>query len=204
MGIYMGLNAQSGKFQQAMLSNLEKGKTAKGITELQDIANSFERIAMSEKTQWTPWYYAALYNISASVDEADAEKKMQIITKAHKMVDEGLKIKSDETELMVLKVMCYFMEMSVDQMRAMELMPTAYGLLEQAKSINPENPRIYLTHTEAVYNTPEAFGGGKANALPIVLTAKEKFDKFVLPNQLAPDWGKDRCETILADCQTAK
>jgi len=204
MLMYLSLNAQSEKFKNAMLANIEKGKTAQGTTEQQNLANTFERIALSEKNQWTPWYYAALYDISASVSETNLEKKKQIIAHAHKMVDEGLKVKKDETELLVLKVTAYYLEMSVDPARALELMPTTNSLLEQAKAINPENPRIYLTQCEAVYNTPVEFGGGKTNALPIILIAKEKFDKFIADDQLSPNWGKERCEMILADCQQTK
>ena len=202
MLMYVGLSAQNEKFTKVMLTNLEKAKTAKEVAEFQDLANSFERIAMAEKSEWTAWYYASYYNFLAGVTETENDKKMQFIEKARKMIDEGLKVKKDETELMVIKVLSYYIEMSIDQMKAMELMPLASGLLEQAKAINPENPRIYLTQAQAVFNTPPAFGGGKEKALPIILLAKEKFDAFIPENQLVPNWGKENCEEILTGCQS--
>ena len=46
---------------------------------------------------------------------------MQFIQKTRKLIDEGLKVKKEETELMVIKVMSYYIEMSIDQTKAMEL-----------------------------------------------------------------------------------
>jgi hypothetical protein len=192
------LQAQNEKFTNAMKANIEKSKTANTAADFQDLANNFERIAMAEKTEWTPWYYAAFYNLVLNFQEPDASKKLKYLTLAQQQIESGLKIQPEETELMVLKVMAYYGELVIDPTKGMSVLGEANALIDRAKSINPNNPRIYLEQAEAIYNMPVEFGGGKDKAMPILLEAKEKFDTFVAADQLAPDWGKDRCEELIS------
>jgi hypothetical protein len=192
-------NAQREKFTAAMTANLEKARKAETVSDLQDLANSFERIAAAEKKEWSAWYYAAFYNLMINFQDSIAERKTKLIDLAQQQIENGLKIKPDETELMVLKVMSYYAEMAIDPMLGMTLMGEANALIDQAKSINPDNPRIYLLQAEAIYNMPAEYGGGKEKARPTLLLAKERFEKFVPADPLAPDWGKDRCESMLAN-----
>jgi hypothetical protein len=197
-------NAQDDKFTQAMLTNLEKSKTATTATELQELANSFERIAISEKRQWTAWYHAALYNILANFKETDITRRQKYLDHALKLVDEGIKIRPEESEFLVLKVLAYYGEMAIDPSKGADLYPKTVELLEQAKTLNPNNPRVYLTQGEALFGMPEAFGGGKDKAKPVLLAAKERFDKFVPADQLVPNWGKQRCEMLIGQCSASK
>jgi hypothetical protein len=192
------LQAQSVKFTDAMLANIEKSKTANTAADFQELANNFERIATAEKTEWTPWYYAAFYNLVLNFQEPDAAKKTKYLSLAQQQIESGLKINPDETELMVLKVMSYYGELAIDPTKGLSVLGEANTLIDRAKSINPGNPRIYLEQAEAIYNMPVEFGGGKEKAMPILLVAKEKFDTFVPANQLVPDWGKDRCELLIS------
>lgn len=191
------LQAQNEKFTMAMMTNIEKSKTANAAPDYQDLANNFERIATAEKTEWTPWYYAAFYNLLLNFQEPDVSKKTKYLSLAQQQIESGLKINPEETELMVLKIMSYFGEMAIDPMKGMSLLGEANALIDRAKAINPGNPRIYLEQAEAVYNMPTEYGGGKDKAMPILLEAKEKFDTFVPSDQLVPNWGKDRCELLI-------
>jgi hypothetical protein len=201
-GILLSLitaQAQHGeKFTGAMLAALEQAESARTLENFQDLANRFARIAEAEKTEWTTWYYAAFYNLVINFQDSVPDRKEQFITLAQQQIETGLKLKPEETEFYVIKVMSYYAEMAVDPMKGMTLLGEANALLGQAKSINPDNPRIYLEEAEAIYHMPVEFGGGKDKALPLLLLAREKFDKFVPADQLAPNWGKDRCEQLIA------
>lgn len=188
---------QNEKFTGAMLVALEQSKTAKTLEDFQDLANRFTRIAEAEKSEWTAWYYAAFYNLVINFQETAPDRKEQYISMAQQQIETGLKVKPEETEFLVIQVMSYYAEMAIDPTKGMTLFGEANALLSQAKSINPDNPRIYLEEAEAIYHMPVEFGGGKEKALPLLLLAREKFDKFVPADQLSPDWGKDRCETLL-------
>jgi hypothetical protein len=195
------VSAQSNKFTSAMLANLELSKKAQTIDEFQQLANNFARIALAEQSEWTAWYYAAFYNLVINFQDSDAERKIKYVTLTQQQIEAGLKVKPEESELIVLKVMSYYAEMAIDPMKGMTLFGEANALLDKAKSINPDNPRIYLEQAEAINGMPVEYGGGMEKARPILLLAKEKFDKFVPADQLAPDWGKDRCESLLAGSQ---
>ncbi len=192
------LRAQNEKFTRAMMASIEKAKTANTAADLQELANNFERIATAEKSEWTPWYYAAFYNLVLNFQEPDESKKTKYLSLAQRQIESGLQINPEETELMVLKVMSYYGEMAIDPTKGMSLLGEANALMDRARAINPGNPRIYLEQAEAIYNMPVEFGGGKDKAMPLLLVAKEKFDTFVPVNQLVPNWGKDRCELLIS------
>jgi hypothetical protein len=195
-------SGQSERFRQAMMANIEKSKTAATLFDFQNLANNFSRIAEAEENEWTPWYYAAFYNLVINFQDSINERKAKFISLAEKQIESGLKVKPDETELLVLLVMSYYAEMAIDPIKGMTLMGEANTLLGEAKAINPDNPRIYLEEAEAVYNMPPEFGGGKEKALPILLVAKEKFDNYKPFNPFSPDWGKDRCEKLISDIKS--
>lgn len=194
---FQQLQPQNEKFSMAMMANIEKAKTANAAADYQELANNFERIAMAEKSEWTPWYYAAFYNLVLNFQEPDASKKTKYLSLARQQIESGLKINPGETELMVLKVMSYYGELAIDPTKGLSVLDEANALIDRAKAINPDNPRIYLEQAEAIYNMPVEFGGGKDKAMPVLLVAKQKFDTFVPVNQWAPNWGKDRCELLI-------
>jgi hypothetical protein len=198
------VNAQNDKFTNAMLNGFEKAKQAKSLSEMQDLANYFERIAKAEKTQWTAWYYCAFYNLVVNFTDSVPDHKRKFTALAQSQIEEGLKVKPGESELLVLIIMSYFAEMAVDPMKGMELIGKVNESFDLAKSLNPSNPRIYLEQSEMIMNMPVEYGGGSEKALPILLIAKEKFDNFVLTDTLAPNWGKERSELLLAKCRDAQ
>lgn len=197
--LVMPLCGQSEKYMKAMQNELEKAGKARINSEFQVVANNFARIAAAEKTEWTAWYYAGFYNMLMNFNEQDATRRKNYISLANSQIDEGLKIKPTETELMVIRVMLYYAQMSLEPMTAMSLMPEANAMLDEATLLNPGNPRIYLTRAEAIYNMPVEFGGGKDKARPVLLVAKEKFDKFVPDNSISPVWGAERCSFLLSE-----
>jgi hypothetical protein len=85
--------------------------------------------------------------------------------------------------------------------RGMQYSQLAEESFEKAKTINPENPRIYYLQGQSIFYTPEAFGGGKKNALPLFKQAKEKFDKFEPVSPISPNWGKEQNQQLLETCQ---
>lgn len=188
---------QGDKFTDAMLAVLAKSGSAQTVDDYQEVANSFARIAEAEKDEWTPFYYAAMNNIMISFMDISADQKGKFILLAKSQIEAGLSLKPEETELMVLKMLTYYAQMALNPMDAMYLMGEVNGLIDHAKSLNPDNPRIYLTQAEAVFNMPVEYGGGGEAAKPLLLAAMEKFSSFVPEGPLSPDWGEERCVMLL-------
>lgn len=195
---------QDDKFNDAMLKVLEKSGSAQTLDEYQEVANSFARIAMAESNEWTPLYYAALNNLMMSFMDVSVDQKSKFISLVKSQIESGLKLKPEETELMVLKMLLYYAQMALNPMDAMNLMGEVNALIDHAKSVNPDNPRVYLTQAEAVYNMPAEFGGGGEAAKPLLMAAMEKFNGFVPEGPLSPDWGKERCEMLLNQIEQGK
>jgi tetratricopeptide (TPR) repeat protein len=194
--------AQNQQYMQAMGQNLQLFSTAQSVQDWQNIANQFERIASVEKNEWLPLYYAAQATVFMSFAETDKSKIDAYLDAAQKFLDNAFKLKTDESELHVLQGMLHQGRISVDFMgRGMKYSQLAAECFVKARELNPENPRSYYLEALSVLNTPEMYGGGKTNALPLFKQAKEKFDKFEASFPLAPDWGKEHNEQQIELCQ---
>ena len=60
MLISLTAGAQSAKYTETMTKNIALLDSAKTVDQLQSLAGTFDRIGNAEKTQWLPYYYAAL------------------------------------------------------------------------------------------------------------------------------------------------
>lgn len=161
-------------------------------TNLQDIANKFERIGDAEKKEWIPYYYAALCYNTMAYSQKEGAKIDATLDKAQELVDKAAAIKNDESEIWVLKGMILGGRIMVDpQVRGMQFGPAAGQAYSKAKSLNPNNPRASFFAAQNVYFTPAAFGGGKDKAMPMLKSAMESFDTFKPESSIHPKWGKE-------------
>jgi hypothetical protein len=194
------LNAQS-KYETAMTKAMDQYKAGKTAKDMLDVSALFERIAEAEKDKWLPYYYAALTNNMASwIDEKSdkdklAEKSLVLVAKAEAL-------EANNAELFCLRNMIASSQMMVDPMSRWQ----SYGMeasnaLTDAKKADPNNPRIYFLEGQGVFNTPEAFGGGKKNAKPLFEKSVTLFETFTLASPFHPDWGKDDATEMLKACE---
>jgi hypothetical protein len=192
-------HAQSDKYVVTMKKNLAMFDSVKTAADYQALSAAFERIGDAEKTQWLPYYYAGLALTTAGwmdskLDkEANAEKINALCDKA-----EAIEKSSETCEI---RNMAATQQMMIDpQTRWATYGKEAREALERGMQLNPNNPRLYYLQGMSVFNTPEAFGGGKANAKPIFEKAVALF-KTEQPAPLHPHWGQQQAEEMLAKCQ---
>src|SRR3982751_2729967 len=87
-GFLFAALAQSEKYTAVMQKNIAALDAAKSVADLQDVAASFERVGDAEKTQWLPYYYAALaqtwigWRPEVKDKDANAEKIKAYLAKA--------------------------------------------------------------------------------------------------------------------------
>ncbi|MBS1916170.1 MAG: hypothetical protein JST87_07825 [Bacteroidetes bacterium] len=197
--VAIAANAQSDKYAAAMQKNLVLLDSAKTTLDLENASNAFIRVGDAEKTQWLPYYYAALAQtrigwMDKKVD-ADklAEKTKAIVAKAEAI--------ENNAELCTIDNMIATQQMLVDpQTRWQTYGVQASAALKKAKELDPNNPRIYYLEAMNVFGTPEQFGGGKAKAKPIFQKAVDLYKTFEV-KPLYPDWGKKEAEDMLAKCE---
>ena len=105
------MSAQSEKFVKAMEQKLVGYDTTRNVEGLQEFANSFERIAEAEKTQWLPYYYAAMSNVnlgykhvmSAGPMGGNADKADPLADKAELLINKAEALSKDNSEIYVVK-----------------------------------------------------------------------------------------------------
>lgn len=191
----------SDKFTRAMealVPAVDTTRSAEGLTEL---ANSFERIANAEKTQWLPFYYAALCYINKANMLYAAQQMDQIdplMDKAEPLLMKAEELEKNNTEIFCLKKMFNTGKMMADPMnRFMTFGTAAAAALETAKALNPDNPRVYLLEGIDKFYTPEQYGGSKTEAKSLFEEAIKKFESFKPASSIHPSWGLNQVKYFL-------
>jgi len=192
--------AQNNAYQTTMTGLMLKMNAAKSIEMYTPVANGFERVANAEPKQWLPKYYAAFCYIMQAMMNPNKDQIDPIIDQAEKLLTDASVIINND-EILCLQAFCKSARIGVNPMaRGMKYGMESAKLLESAKAMNPENPRIYLLQGQSAFYTPEAFGGGKAKAKPIFEQALAKYAAFKPSDELAPNWGSEEATRMLDIC----
>ncbi len=198
----LSLSGQEDRYYNAMKSAQHQMDQASDPEQYLECANRFERIALAEKTRWIPYYYACQSLALMSFQEGDSEKRDLVLDRAQELLDQALAIEPGESELYVLQAFIYPSRIMVDPMgRGMIYLEKTFGSLEYAKTLNPENPRIYYLEGNFKLNIPAEMGGGAEVAKPIMEKALALFESFSNPDPLWPQWGEDATRTELEKLQ---
>lgn len=191
--------SQSEKYMKAMEAKVSMLDSAKTADEYKDLANSFERIADAEKTQWLPYYYASYCNVmsglfSLPMDGSFGDNSAivdPIAENAEKLLNKALAITAPNTETYCVEKMIAGLRMMGNPMaRYMTEGPKAETALANAKKANPENPRIYILEGQDKFYTPEQFGGSKEEAKALFEKALSLFSVYKPENSISPNWGR--------------
>ena len=158
--IGLATQAQSDKYTQAMQKNIPLLDSAKTIDQLQSLAGTFDRIGDAEKTQWLPYYYAALaqtwigWRPDVKDKDANAQKINAYLAKAEAI--------EKNAETYTVENMAATQQMLVDpQSRWATNGKDASDALQKGLAADPNNPRLYYLQGMSLFNTPPQFGGGK-------------------------------------------
>lgn len=195
------LFAQTDAYQSAMKTGLVLLSSSRSSENFIAAANHFERIANAENKQWMPIYYSAYANLTAGLLSDDITLKDQYFEKALAQVEKADLISAGNSEIYTLKGYAQFMKMSVDPQNRFSLIGEANASLGKAKQLDPENPRPHFVQGQNTFYTPEAFGGGKAMAKPMLAEAVKRYDQNTPSTDLAPGWGAERAKTLLEQCK---
>lgn len=199
--------AQSEKFVKAMEANVALLDSAKTPDALKDLANTFERIADAEKTQWLPFYYAAYCNVMAGtfsmpMDGSFGDNSAIVdpyADKAEKLLNSAIELTKGNTEIYCVQKMIHSLRLMGNAMaRYMTEGPLAEAALANAKEANAGNPRIYILEAQDKFYTPEQFGGSKTEAKVLFEKAQSLFETYKPESSIAPNWGKGQIEYFLS------
>lgn len=195
------------KYVKAMESKIAMLDTTNSIDGLVDLANAFERIAEAEKNQWLAYYYAAFCNATAGLMTgsggdmmaAKADKTDPFADKAEKLAGKAEELMKNNSEIFVVKKMIATLRMLGDPMnRFMTYGPEATAMLDEAKKLNPDNPRVYLLEAQDKFYTPEQFGGSKEEAKVLFEKSKQLFESYKPETTVHPNWGRSQVTYFLS------
>jgi hypothetical protein len=194
--------AQSEKYVKAMEEKVAVLDTTRSIANLQSLANAFERIATAEKSQWLPYYYAALANVNvgyAFMQSGNLSGIDAVTDKAEALLAQAEALSSNNPEIFIVKKMAHSIRFMVDpQSRYMQYAPLAQAALDKAKSLDPENPRVYLLEGQDKLFTPQQYGGSKTEAKKLFELAAQKYNNFKPASSIAPRWGQGMNQYFLS------
>jgi hypothetical protein len=165
-------------------------------------ANYFERISSVNSSEWLPHYYAAFCYTRASHLNTDAARQDMWVDKAQAEIDKAILMEPANAEVLIMKGFVLQARMNINPMvRGFQYNNETMECFGKARAIDPENPRSYLWQGVNLLHTPEAFGGGKENACPLIKKALEKFAVFVPVDSLSPDWGYSYARELEENCK---
>ena len=195
-GSFFVTSAQSPRFESTMETNIQALDTTRSVEGLVTLANNFERIAEAEKNQWLPYYYAAYAQVVTGFmmgmpgNPAGADKTDPLADKAESLLNQAQTLTSENSELYIVRKMVATLRFTADPMNRYQTYgPLAAEALEKARSLDPENPRVYLLEGQDKFYTPEQFGGSKTEAKKLFEQTIQKFESFKPQSKLHPNWG---------------
>ena len=197
------IQAQDGYNQQMVMAvgKLDQAAVAK---DYQQLAASFESIALAEKNKWLPYYYAAycnakigwLYQQDGDQIEPFADKAEKDIKKSESLLDTAVQ-KKELSEVYCVLSMVNRARVFINPMSyGRQYGPPASQYAHLALNTNPDNPRAnYLLGWEK-YSTPKLWGGDKKKAKELLELAKQEL--AVDSNEgINPHWGQEEVEELL-------
>lgn len=204
-------NAQSDKYTVAMQKNIVLIDSAKTNNQLAPLVSNFERIGDAEKTEWLPYYYAALCqllsirnSLQQGAVQKDATGVEAMISKADVLIAKAESLDKPNAEIFVLKNMLATDNIMINPMiNGQKYGPLAAEYLTKAAQLDANNPRPVLMAAMAKYYTPVQWGGDKKQAA-LLFTKADQLDKAFKPaSTLHPTWGKHLIDEMLKLSQEA-
>jgi len=193
--------SQSEKYMQTMGATLQQMGSAKTGEEMIAVAQKFERIGDAEKTQWLPYYYAAILKSRMSMMGVGGDKDATA-DQASALIEKAEAIEKNNSEITCIKSMIATAKMLVDpQARFMQYGMQATKFLEEAKKLDATNPRPYMLQAINLKNTPEQYGGGCKTAKPLAEKGLALYNAAKSISPIHPNWGKETVEEIINACK---
>jgi hypothetical protein len=191
-----------GKYIEAMQKNIKGIYEAKDIPAFQNSVNSFERIALVEKTKWEPLYYVAFGNIMIANQEKDNAKKDSYLDKAMEAIQQAKTLAPGESEIVALEGFVSMLRIAIDPpTRGMVYAPKATEAYQRALAMNPENPRAMALLAQMQFGTAQFFNSPATEACALNEQAAAKLQSYKSNNPLAPTWGKGMIESLKEKCK---
>ena len=193
-------------YEKAMLPKVQTIEMPKAnLDDYTAQANDFARIGDKEKTLWQPYYYAALSIIKKGRELMQKNQLSQlddVAKEAQNYIDKAEALSPNNAEIFLLKKMNHGLKMMVNPMERWQTEGQAAQVaLNEAKKLDPENPRISILEAEDLYYTPEQFGGSKTKGIELFKKALEQFKTYKVKSSVDPNWGQGEANYFISQAK---
>ena len=193
-------------YEKAMLAKVQTIEMPKAnLDDYTAQANDFARIGDKEKTLWQPYYYAAFSIIKKGrtlMQQNQLSKLDDVAKEAQNYIDKAEALSPNNAEIFILKKMNHGLKMIVNPMERWQTEGQAAQVaLNEAKKLDPENPRISILEAEDLYYTPEQFGGSKSKGIELFKKALEQFKTYKIKSSVDPNWGQGEANYFISQAK---
>ena len=191
------------QFKEDLKASVDDFDSAKNMSEWVSATNHLGLIAKKYPEQWAANYYACYSLTVLSYIEKDTKKKDAYLDDAEVYLNIAFSdYKSENDELYVLKAMFANARLAVQPAARYKKYGDLFNEnIEKAKSLQPDNPRIYYLKGNSLYYTPKMFGGGAKNALPLFEKAESLYENESNDDIYKPYWGEKQNEDMVLKCK---
>ena len=186
-------------YAELLAATIQDVLNAEGQVQRQAAVSKLERAAAASPADWLPCYYQA-YGCAMLCfnSHEEGEAKDKYLDRAEAALAQARRRNGDPSELLVLQAYIYQARLTISPMfRSVKYMGLMGEVLEQARKVNPANPRIYLVQGTNVYYLPKMMGGGPEAAQGLFAEAKRRYVAFRPSSPLAPAWGEAQVDSRL-------
>lgn len=188
---------------ETLKENYLKMDSAKTLSDMMNVSARFDMMADKWSNEWRSNYSAAYVKTILSFIEQDSRKKDLFLDAADKYLEKTKSLGGKNEETWILAALIVNARIAVDgRNRGMQYNGIFRQNLEKARSINPDNPRIYYMEGSSLFYTPAMYGGGKEKARPYFEKARALFAKKVKSSYFKPDWGEKQNQELLDQCDS--
>ena len=204
-GLAIWLFCLSASAQQTNLQNavtkLDKAKTVKDYVAIEQ---DFVKIAAALPKDWLPNYYAAYCNARIGFLLQDDGESIETYSnrgetqakKAELLLDK-VNQKKELAEVYTVLSMINQSKVFINMMTyGPKYGPLAQQYLNQAKQLNPNNPRTIYLAAWFKYNTPKMWGGDKDLAKKLATQSLKMLENT--DTSVNPHWGKAEDQELLS------
>jgi hypothetical protein len=201
---YFSANAQQKTANSSLQNAVAKLDQAQKVKDYEALEKEFVKIAASQPKDWLPEYYAAFCNARIGFLSQDDGESIEPYSnrgeeqakKAETLLDKATQ-KKELSELYTVMSMVNQTKVFINPMTyGPKNGPIAQQFLNQAKQLNPDNPRVIYLQAWFKYNTPKMWGGDKDLAKQLATKSLQLLENK--DTGVNPHWGKAEAWEILS------
>ena len=174
---------------------LQAGINESDIDKIYEAQKLFERVRQNGEHEAFALYYLGLseYRLATlfNAQSNDKTTRLACIDRAIDHLKKAIELEDSFSDAHALLASVYGHKIGLKPHLGMVLGPQAKSVLEKAKRIEGDNPRVVFLDGMSDYHTPPMWGGDRQRAIEKLERVAELFSKQEVGDPRLPSWGHD-------------